>query len=114
MRYYSNGNELIKYIVVLIDFVLLNALMAFFYHFAQAIIPSYFRLNPRIIYLIANIAMAIAQFFIPSVIHHRRISAGRRVRDSPGSSGIPHGRNTRPRISGSPFRLFQRGNPSRA
>lgn len=74
MRYYSNGNELIKYIVVLIDFVLLNALMAFFYHFAQAIIPSYFRLNPRIIYLIANIAMAIAQFFIPSVIHHRRIS----------------------------------------
>ena len=74
MKYHSNGNELIKYIVVLIDFVLLNTLMALFYHYAQVIVPNYFRLNPRIIYLIANIAMAIAQFFVPSVIHHRQIS----------------------------------------
>lgn len=74
MKYYSNGNELIKYIVVLIDFVLLNITMALFYHYAQEIVPAYFRANPRIIYLIANIAMVIAQFFVPSVIHYRRIS----------------------------------------
>lgn len=71
MKYYSNGNEIIKLIVRLGDFVLLNIVLLFFYNLKSDIVPVFFHNNIKMIILIANFSMFLAQNFITPIIHQR-------------------------------------------
>ena len=69
---YSMGNELIKGGVVIIDFVILNVLLLLCKKYLDTVYPLYFSKEPRITFIIANVAMVIAHFCIGTIIHRRR------------------------------------------
>lgn len=74
MKYYSNSNDIIKSIVRIGDFLLLNLLLFAFYHFSPNIVPDFFHKSIKLIFLIANFAMFVTQIFIQPLIHKRRIT----------------------------------------
>ena len=69
---YSMGNELIKGAVIIIDFVILNILLLLAKKYLDSVYPIYFSKEPRITFIIANVAMVIAHFCIGTIIHRRR------------------------------------------
>lgn len=71
-----NGNKLILWLVTLGDFALLNATLLFFIHFFPSLIPPVLDSKTRVFAFIANVAMALAQYNFPSVIHQRHVSFG--------------------------------------
>ena len=66
------GNELIKGAVIIIDFVILNILLLLAKKYLDSVYPIYFSKEPRITFIIANVAMVIAHFCIGTIIHRRR------------------------------------------
>ena len=71
-RKYSMGNGLIKAVVVILDFVILNVLMLLSKKYLDEVYPLYFSREPRITFIIANVAMVIAHLSVGTVIHRRR------------------------------------------
>ncbi|MBR5657552.1 MAG: exopolysaccharide biosynthesis polyprenyl glycosylphosphotransferase [Prevotella sp.] len=74
MRHYSNGNEKIKMIVILCDFIVLNLVLIGISRLLPSYEPTYFKQSPRIIFLVANVSMIFAQYFYHSIIYKRLIS----------------------------------------
>ena len=74
MRHYSNGNEKIKMIVILCDFIVLNLVLIGLSKLLPSYEPTFFKQSPRIIFLVANVAMIFAQYFFHSIIYKRLIS----------------------------------------
>ena len=74
MRHYSNGNEKIKMIVILCDFIILNLVLIGLPKLLPSYEPSYFKESPRVIFLVANVAMVFAQYMFHSIIYKRLIS----------------------------------------
>lgn len=73
MARYSNGNDMIKSLVILGDFVVLNVvLMVFINHFPEWL-PPFFNDSPRVVYVVANFAMIISQYFFQTILHYRRV-----------------------------------------
>lgn len=74
MREYSSGNDIIRVIVILGDFVLLSILiMAFYYLLPQDMLPVYFKYSIKEVLLVSNFSMLIAQYFFHTIIHFRKI-----------------------------------------
>lgn len=74
MRQYSSGNDIIRVIVILGDFVLLSILiMAFYYLLPQDMLPVYFKFSIKEVLLVSNFSMLIAQYFFHTIIHFRKI-----------------------------------------
>lgn len=74
MRQYSSGNDIIRVIVILGDFVLLSILiMAFYYLLPQDMLPVYFKSSFKEVLLVSNFSMLIAQYFFHTIIHFRKI-----------------------------------------
>lgn len=74
MRQYTNANNLIKYGVVLFDFIAMNALLIGFVKLGtEDLVPHYFLIAKRTTAIAANIAMIISQYFFHSVICERNI-----------------------------------------
>lgn len=74
MRQYSSGNDIIRVIVILGDFVLLSILiMAFYYLLPQDMLPVYFKSSIKEVLLVSNFSMLIAQYFFHTIIHFRKI-----------------------------------------
>ncbi|MBQ5982389.1 MAG: exopolysaccharide biosynthesis polyprenyl glycosylphosphotransferase [Prevotella sp.] len=74
MREYSSGNDIIRVIVILGDFVLLSILiMAFYYLLPQDMLPVYFKYFIKEVLLVSNFSMLIAQYFFHTIIHFRKI-----------------------------------------
>ena len=74
MRQYSSGNDIIRVIVILGDFVLLSILiMAFYYLLPQDMLPVYFKSSIKEVLLVLNFSMLIAQYFFHTIIHFRKI-----------------------------------------
>ena len=71
-RKYSSGNEIIKGCVILIDFIIMNALLVLAAKYFAGIYPKYFTQTPRITMIMANISMIISQSVIGVIIHRRR------------------------------------------
>lgn len=73
MARYSNGNDMIKGLVILGDFMLLNVILAVIVHYFPQWLPPYFVLAPKIVFMVANFAMIISQYFFKTILHYRRI-----------------------------------------
>ena len=71
MQNARNGNYIIQWIVVLADFLLMNILVLVFLHLNLAFVPDGLTENPRMYFLISNVAMIIAEFFFHTIIHAR-------------------------------------------
>jgi putative colanic acid biosynthesis UDP-glucose lipid carrier transferase len=72
---YSTGNGMIKVGVILADFIIINLLLFWasrYVHYIHPIYPLYFKEEPRVTFMIANISMIIAQFSVGITIHRRR------------------------------------------
>ena len=74
MRHYSNGNEKIKMIVILCDFIILNLVLIGLSKLLPSYEPTYFKQTPRVIFFVANVAMVFAQYLFHSIIYKRLIS----------------------------------------
>lgn len=74
MRHYSNGNEKIKMIVILCDFIILNLVLIGLSKLLPSYEPTYFKQTPRVIFFVANVAMVFAQYMFHSIIYKRLIS----------------------------------------
>ncbi len=72
IRKYSSGNEIIKGCVILIDFIIMNALLVLAAKYFSMLYPKYFFQMPRITMIMANVSMIISQFIIGVIIHRRR------------------------------------------
>ena len=67
------GNVLIRRLVVLADFIILNCLLLGFINFESLYIPDYLDLRTKITFFIANVALAIGEYNYSTIIHIRRI-----------------------------------------
>ncbi|MBR4390134.1 MAG: undecaprenyl-phosphate glucose phosphotransferase [Prevotella sp.] len=74
MESYSSGSKLIRNLVILSDFVLLNMLLLAFLQFFPEIVPHTIKDTPRFDFFFANLALAVAEFFFHTIIHERRVS----------------------------------------
>ncbi|MBQ2360191.1 MAG: sugar transferase, partial [Prevotella sp.] len=74
MRQHSNGNDIIRVAVIVGDFILLSLIiMASYYYLPQDFLPNYFKTSIKVVLLVANFSMLIAQYFFHTIIHYRRI-----------------------------------------
>lgn len=55
------GNILIRRLVVLVDFIILNSLLLGFINFESQYVPDYLDLRTKITFFIANVALAIGE-----------------------------------------------------
>lgn len=71
----SRTNYVIRNVVILMDFVVLNVLFLVYYKLDLHLFNSVAGVSPRLTLLIANLAMAIAQYFFCTIIHKRKVSS---------------------------------------
>lgn len=71
MQNARKGNYIIQWMVVFVDFLLMNILLLVFLHLDPAFVPDALAASPRMFFLIANVAMIIAEFFFHTIIHIR-------------------------------------------
>lgn len=67
------GNILIRRLVVLVDFIILNCLLLGFINFEFIHVPDYLDLKTKITFYIANVALAIGEYNYCTIIHVRRM-----------------------------------------
>lgn len=68
-----NGNDLIKLLVIIFDFVTINALMLAFVKLAPDFVPPFFHKSSKLAFFILNVAMVISQFMYSTIIHFRKV-----------------------------------------
>ena len=68
-----NGNVIIKWLIFLGDFGILNAILLLYITFFPNLIPPVLDVKTRIFAFICNMAMLLAQYMYPSVITQRRL-----------------------------------------
>lgn len=73
MKRHSSGNDIVKAMVVLGDFLLLNVILSLFFHFFPNVMPAYFKAAYRVVFVMANFAMVIGQYFFSPIIHLRHV-----------------------------------------
>ena len=71
----NQSNKLIKWIVIVGDFVLLNLLLTAFYGFSP-LFEGWTGDAMKIFMLLSNFAMALAQMQFSTIIHERVVNAG--------------------------------------
>lgn len=67
------GNILIRRLVVLVDFIILNCLLLGFINIEFIHVPDYLDQKTKITFFIANVALAIGEYNYSTIIHVRRI-----------------------------------------
>ena len=68
-----NGNVLIRRLVIIADFFILNCLLLGLVHIDFLHVPAYLDLKTKITFFIANVALAIGEYNYSTIIHIRRI-----------------------------------------
>lgn len=68
------GNDMIMFMTILGDFVLLNALVYLCLWEFSDYTPAFFMKHNKVIVLVANFAMVVAEYFFPTIIHYRKLS----------------------------------------
>ena len=66
-----NGSNLIKILVILFDFVIINAILLTFLKLTPSIVPPYLLEHARLTIILANFAMIISQSEYSTVLHLR-------------------------------------------
>lgn len=67
------GNVLIRRLVILADFIILNCLLLGLINIEFLHVPEYLDLKTKITFFIANVALAIGEYNYSTIIHIRRI-----------------------------------------
>ena len=67
------GNVLIRRLVIIADFIILNCLLLGFVNIEFLQVPEYLELKTKITFFIANVALAIGEYNYSTIIHIRRI-----------------------------------------
>ncbi|MBQ9636506.1 MAG: undecaprenyl-phosphate glucose phosphotransferase [Prevotella sp.] len=67
------GNDLIKLVTTLGDFVLLNILVYLCLRVFSDYTPTFFLKHSKVVFLSANIAMVVAEYFFVTIIHYRKL-----------------------------------------
>ncbi len=70
----SNGNNLVKWLVTSMDFIILNLTITAFIIFMPDVLPTFFDVATKITLLVANTALLIAELCYSTIIHIRTIS----------------------------------------
>lgn len=74
MRHNTRGNDIIRLLVIVGDFVLLNILVLFLMKYLPTdIVPLYFVDSQKEALVIANFAMMLAEYPFHSIIHYRKV-----------------------------------------
>ncbi len=71
MKQYAKGNDMIRYSVIALDFLLVNLLLVVFYKLTT-MVPITFRIERNYVLLSTNFAMLVAQYFYSNLIYYRR------------------------------------------
>lgn len=77
-NYAIKGNMLVKFLVLINDFAILNVLLAAYIYFTPNLVPHYFHVCTKITFIVGNFAFIIAQYFYSSIIYWRQM----RIKDS--------------------------------
>lgn len=67
------GNVLIRRLVIIADFIILNCLLLGLINIEFLHVPEYLDLKTKITFFIANVALAIGEYNYSTIIHIRRI-----------------------------------------
>ena len=70
------GNKLIRQLVILADFIILNLVLTIFYTYDKELLPEYFDSATKITVFVANVALFCGEYFYSTIIHIRKISFG--------------------------------------
>lgn len=73
MRQYSNANGVIKILVLLTDFVILNIILLSFIKGFRTFVPEYFHSATKITLLAANFSLILAEQFFSTLVIRRKI-----------------------------------------
>ena len=74
MRQYTNGNNLVKFGVIIGDFIIMNLLLLGFVKWGgKDLVPEYILVSKRITFVVANMAMMISEYFFYATVHDRKI-----------------------------------------
>ncbi len=74
MKQYPKGNELIRTLVVISDFLIINAVLSLYIVCLPDWVPEYFHSATKTTFIVAAFALMISQYFYSTVIHVRKIS----------------------------------------
>ena len=75
MRTNNRTNNLIKWLIILGDFVILNTLLTIAFYTTQTLI-SWDGVDTSLFLLMSNVAMLISEYHFPTIIHERVVGAG--------------------------------------
>jgi len=73
MRQYDNTNDLIKWMVIACDFILLNSILLIALLLDSAYLHTSTMLHPRVVFCIANLALAICETKWSPIVHRRTV-----------------------------------------
>ncbi len=69
-----NGTACVKVAVLIVDFIILNALFSAFYFGFDSIIPHSFKTNTAVTVMVMNVSMLFSQYFFRTIIVRRLVS----------------------------------------
>lgn len=70
-----HGNDLIRIAIIIGDFLLLNLLVYLCLEQFDDKTPDYFMDHNAVVFMVANFAMMVAEYFFNTIAYHRRLSA---------------------------------------
>lgn len=71
---HSKGNDMIRWFVIVADFLIFNAVLFAFTFFAPKFLPHIFEDAMKITIFVGNTSLCVAELFYSTIIHIRRIS----------------------------------------
>lgn len=76
---YFNGNDLIRALVMIIDFIIASVLLIGYTQLTPQLVPAFFHTNIRTTVLIVFFSLCIAQYFYSTIIYVRQVKIKRFV-----------------------------------
>lgn len=70
---YNNGNDLVRRLVIVADFVILNAILWAYMAIANKWEPLFFDKATKITIFVANVSLLIGQYHYSTIIHERKV-----------------------------------------
>lgn len=74
------ANNLVRSLVMLADFAILNVVLLTYMEFGSQLVPEYFDNSTKITYFVANVALFLGEYFYSTIIHVRRIGVAQVLR----------------------------------
>ena len=67
------GNDLVRWLVIIADFAILNIVLILYSVYANKLVPEYFDTATKITFFVANSSLLLSQYFYSTIIHIRKI-----------------------------------------